>query len=604
MEADSGNHPACEAAASKGGLVGQSPSSAGGSGSQAGVWQTTQLDSTIGDLQRGEPPTGGPCGVGAGGGGGGTGPGQEQQTPAGDDGKATAAVEKKKKRRPRTRVVPGIRIYCGTFVHSVKEDGIEVLQNWLLGVEGGKIVFSECSDGYQKILEKYKLKEFEKECVIKMDEGNFMMPGFVDCHTHVVPYLVSGLLMDVREDGDAAKTENLLERRRKKLTLIADDRIAIETFNKFIQHSLRQGITCASYNGSVIESAARLLTDSIVRCRQRALVGMEIFYGDNRDDTHMFMMIKAKDVVNHVIRKKSDLVEPCLVFSKPLPEWMAAKLVEMAKDMDIPIKTTIGDFPESELNVGLRNWIELGEKRLIRYHKKCGVLSTRSILVNCSLSTAQDLKLIAESGSSIVYCPSASLLNCTFSSLSKFTSRSITVGFGTDLTTSHCVSMLETIRRAVQCVVLNRRWPRSEVKPKEKRRNRKEEETEKEKNEKEEEEIRAAEDDSGKTEKSGKDDDEDEDEGDNDGEIVDVSLMRLFHIATLGGAAALGLDKKIGNFEVGKEFDAILVNPFTSNSRFMVLKNQDSILEILEKFLCVGDDRNIVEVFVKGERVI
>lgn len=41
-----------------------------------------------------------------------------------------------------------------------------------------------------------------------------------------------------------------------------------------------------------------------VRCKQRAQIGLEIFYGDNRDDTHMFQMIKAKDVVNHILRKK------------------------------------------------------------------------------------------------------------------------------------------------------------------------------------------------------------------------------------------------------------------------------------------------------------
>lgn len=37
-------------------------------------------------------------------------------------------------------------------------------------------------------------------------------------------------------------------------------------------------------------------------------------------------------------------------------------------------------------------------------------------------------------------------------------------------------------------------------------------------------------------------------------------LINLFH------PAALGLDKEIGNFEVGKEFDALLINPKASDS--------------------------------------
>ncbi len=60
-----------------------------------------------------------------------------------------------------------------------------------------------------------------------------MMPGFVDCHTHAVPYLVSGLLLDTK-DGEGAKVDSLLDRRRKKLSLIADDRIATETFNRLV----------------------------------------------------------------------------------------------------------------------------------------------------------------------------------------------------------------------------------------------------------------------------------------------------------------------------------------------------------------------------------
>lgn len=64
-----------------------------------------------------------------------------------------------------------------------------------------------------------------------------MMPGFVDVHTDVVPYLVSGLLLDAK-DGNATKVNGLLDRRRKKLNLISDDRIAAEIFQRFIVSSI------------------------------------------------------------------------------------------------------------------------------------------------------------------------------------------------------------------------------------------------------------------------------------------------------------------------------------------------------------------------------
>jgi len=43
----------------------------------------------------------------------------------------------------------------------------------------------------------------------------------------------------------------------------------------------------------------------LVRLKQRALVGLEVFYGDNRDDTHMFQLIKAHDVAQHIRRKQA-----------------------------------------------------------------------------------------------------------------------------------------------------------------------------------------------------------------------------------------------------------------------------------------------------------
>ena len=40
----------------------------------------------------------------------------------------------------------------------------------------------------------------------------------------------------------------------------------------------------------------------------------------------------------------------------------------------------------------------------------------------------------------------------------------------------------------------------------------------------------------------------------------DVDYKDAFWAATLGGARALGLDTVLGNFEVGKQFDAVRIN--------------------------------------------
>lgn len=64
------------------------------------------------------------------------------------------------------------------------------------------------------------------------------------------------------------------------------------------------------------------------------------------------------------------------------------------------------------------------------------------------------------------------------------------------------------------------------------------------------------------------------------------------------------LDDKIGNFEEGKEFDALIVDVDVPNSscEFVEYREYD-ILEIVQKFVYVSDDRNVIRAYVAGNRV-
>jgi len=57
------------------------------------------------------------------------------------------------------------------------------------------------------------------------------------------------------------------------------------------------------------------------------------------------------------------------------------------------------------------------------------------------------------------------------------------------------------------------------------------------------------------------------------------------------------MDDVVGNFEVGKELDALVVTTPAAEHRNL------SPLERLQKFLYLGDDRHILRVFVRGKVV-
>jgi guanine deaminase len=65
----------------------------------------------------------------------------------------------------------------------------------------------------------------------------------------------------------------------------------------------------------------------------------------------------------------------------------------------------------------------------------------------------------------------------------------------------------------------------------------------------------------------------------------------------------LALDDQIGNFQVGKSFDAIIVDLDVKSSSADYLSTDLTPQEFLQKLVFVGDDRNVVKVFVNGKIV-
>jgi guanine deaminase len=59
----------------------------------------------------------------------------------------------------------------------------------------------------------------------------------------------------------------------------------------------------------------------------------------------------------------------------------------------------------------------------------------------------------------------------------------------------------------------------------------------------------------------------------------------------------------VGNFKVGKKLDCLVINVFAKDSPIDVFENQN-LLDFFQKFLFLGDDRNIENIFIDGKKVI
>ncbi len=85
-----------------------------------------------------------------------------------------------------------------------------------------------------------------------------------------------------------------------------------------------------------------------------------------------------------------------------------------------------------------------------------------------------------------------------------------------------------------------------------------------------------------------------------------LSAFKALFLATLGGAKALSLDDKIGNFNPGKEADFIVLD--SKATTLMATRNQGAAAQTLEELaqklfglMMLGDDRAIQAVYIAGK---
>ena len=66
-------------------------------------------------------------------------------------------------------------------------------------------------------------------------------------------------------------------------------------------------------------------------------------------------------------------------------------------------------------------------------------------------------------------------------------------------------------------------------------------------------------------------------------------------MATLGGGEFCG---KVGSFEEGYEFDAVVLDDFSLSTM-----NEYGAAERMERLMYLGDDRNVVGKYVRGQKL-
>lgn len=163
----------------------------------------------------------------------------------------------------------------------------------------------------------------------------------------------------------------------------------------------------------------------------------------------------------------------------------------------------------------------------------------RSVFAHCLHLEESEWQCLHDSDSSIAFCPTSNLfLGSGLFNMQQRWQRQVRMGMGTDVGAGTSFSLLETLGEAYKVCQLQQ---------------------------------------------------------------YKLSACEAFYHATLGGADALDLADKIGNFNPGKEADFVVIDPAVSPLQQLRHGNSRDNWEQLFVLMTLGDDRNIAATWVNGQ---
>ena len=171
-----------------------------------------------------------------------------------------------------------------------------------------------------------------------------------------------------------------------------------------------------------------------------------------------------------------------------------------------------------------------------------GLLGPRSVYAHCLHLDIADRERMAQSGAAMAFCPTSNLfLGSGLFDLNEADKHGVRVGVATDVGGGTSFSMLQTLNEAYKVSQM-----------------------------------------AGQT----------------------LSPLKAFYLATLGGAKSLYLDQTIGNFEVGKEADFVVLDLDATPIMQRRMARSESIVDSLFALMILGDDRSVHATHVMGKRLI
>ena len=430
-------------------------------------------------------------------------------------------------------------IYKAHILFTKEQTRFEVVENGYVAVEDGLVAGVAGS-----------LAELKTECpTFNVDEvevvdfgDKLLIPAMNDMHVHAPQVHNQGVAMDLEL---LPWLQNYTFPEESKY---ADVQYAERMYRRFLHTQWLFGTMRSVVFGTVHTESTRLLMKLYQEAGMGALVG-KVAMNRNCPDTlsegvdayvegQESLIAEANSSLFTLHSSLPPLVRPIITprfVPSCTPELLQA-CGELAAKYQLPVQSHLSE------NTSEIAWVAELEPESKSYgdaYNRYGLFGqTPTIMAHCVWTKGHELELMKQNGVMVAHCPTSNFnLSSGMAPIRSLLDEGVSIGLGSDISGGHDLNMFRMLVYAIQVSKMHYQL---------------------------------------------------------DHDKAFLTLPEIFWIATKSAGSFFG---KVGSFELGYDFDALVIDDS------VLYPSEYSLLHRLERFIYLGDDRQIVHRFCRGQEI-
>ena len=440
------------------------------------------------------------------------------------------------------------KVYKAHILFTKEKDSFEVYENGYIVVEDGIVLGVASSlDELATTISAKKHSSFNVQCSTfnvedVIDFGDkLLIPAMNDMHVHAPQVHNQGVAMDLEL---LPWLQNYTFPEESKY---ADTHYAERMYRRFLHTQWLFGTMRSVVFGTVHTDSTRVLMKLYQEAGMGAMVG-KVAMNRHCPDALSEDVKAAVEGMEQLIAEfshpspltshLSPLVRPIITprfVPSCTPELLKA-CGELANKYQLPVQSHLSE------NTSEIAWVAELEKESTSYgdaYNRYGLFGqTPTIMAHCVWTNGSELELMKRNRVMVAHCPTSNFnLSSGLAPVRTFLDEGLPIGLGSDISGGHDLNMFRMLVYAIQVSKMHYQLDKSKA---------------------------------------------------------FLTLPEIFWIATKSAGSFFG---KVGSFEPGYEFDALVIDDEVLHP------DEYSLLHRLERFIYLGDDRQIAHRFCRGQEI-